>query len=78
MTLLGKTIQLKGLSQKGKNRIRDLGDRWTVLAETETVLFAPNKSGPWLFLCPEGQNQNSKASRWVRLTDDTDFEIIAG
>ena len=78
MTLLGKTIQLKGLSQKGKNRIRDLGDRWTVLAETETVLFAPNKVGPWLFETPVGQNQNSKASRWVRLTDDTDFVIIAG
>ena len=77
MSLLGKQIQLKGLSQKGKNRVREHGDRWTVLAETDVVLFAPSNHGPWLFVVPMGRDQTDKASRWVRSTDDTDFIIIS-
>jgi hypothetical protein len=77
MALLGKHIQLKGLSQKGKNRVRDHGDRWTVLAETDRVLFAPTTQGPWLFIAPVGLGQNDKASRWVRATGDQDFVVIA-
>ena len=75
MNLLGKTIQLRGISQKGKNRVRELGDRWTVFAETDKVLFNPTK-GDWLFVSPVGQDQNSKASRWVRANDDVDFNVI--
>lgn len=76
MALLGKLIQLKGISQKGKNRVREHGDRWTVLAETDRVLFAPGVTGPWLFIAPQGQGQNDKASRWVRATGDSDFVVI--
>ena len=76
MSLLGKQVQLKGISQKGKNRIRDHGDRWTVLAETDRVLFAPSSQGPWLFLAPLGLGQNDKASRWVRASDDVDFTVV--
>lgn len=53
MSLLGKQIQLKGLSQKGKNRVREHGDRWMVLAETERVIFAPGEVGPWVFIRSE-------------------------
>jgi hypothetical protein len=76
MTLLGKQIQLKGLSQKGKNRVREHGDRWTVLAETERVLFAPSAQGPWLFVAPLGLGQNDKASRWIRASGDPDFSMV--
>lgn len=76
MTILGKTIQLKGTSQKGKNRVREHGDRWTVLAETDRVLFAPNSRGPWLFIVPVGCDQDNKAGRWIKTTDDTDFVVI--
>ena len=76
MSLLGKQVQLKGISQKGKNRVRDHGDRWTVLAETDHVLFAPSSHGPWLFLAPLGLGQNDKASRWVRASNDADFTVI--
>jgi hypothetical protein len=76
MSLLGKTIQLKGISQRGKNRIAEHGDRWTVLAETDRVLFAPNNKGPWLFIAPVGSGQDDKGSRWVRDNGDTDFTII--
>lgn len=76
MTLLGKTIQLKGLTQKGKNRVREHGDRWTVLAETDRVLFAPSNTGPWLFIAPAGAGQDSKGSRWIKPTNDIDFIVV--
>lgn len=75
MSLLGKTIQLKGLSQKGKNRIRENSNQWTVLAETDRVLFAPNGVGPWLFIAPVGKDQNHKSSRWIKVAGDLDFLI---
>lgn len=77
MTLLGKTIQMKGLSQKGKNRIRDHGDRWTVFAETDRVLFSPSIPGPWLFVSPVGLSHGDKSSRWVKLHGDLDFAVAA-
>lgn len=39
MSLLGKQIKLKGISQKGKNRVREHGSDWIVFAETDRVLF---------------------------------------
>lgn len=72
---LGKTIRLKGRSQKGKNRIREHGETWTVWAETEKVLFNPQK-GPWLFVSPDGKNQDDKSSRWVHADNDLDFDVI--
>ncbi len=76
MALLGKTIKMKGLSQKGKNRVREQGDEWIVLAETDHVLFAPNQIGPWLFVAPKGKTQQDKASRWVKANGDLDFSLI--
>ena len=76
MTLLGKQIKLSGISQKGKNRVRELGDRWTVWAETDRVLFSPNQTGPWLFVSIAGRTQNDKSSRWVRVSGDSDFDVI--
>ena len=74
MSLLGKTIRLKGISQKGKNRVRENSSLWVVLAETDKVLFNP-ASGNWLFIAPEGQDQSHKSSRWIRAVNDPDFEI---
>ena len=76
MALLGKQVKLTGLSQRGKNRVREQGDRWTVLAETDHILFAPNDSGPWLFVAPLGKGQDDKASRWVRAAGDKDFTVV--
>ena len=76
MSLLGKQIKLTGFTQKGKNRIREFGDRWTVLAEADRVIFAPNEAGPWLFVAPIGKNQNDKGSRWIRASSDQNFVII--
>lgn len=76
MSLLGKIIHLKGISQKGKNRIRENSTRWVVLAETETVLFNPGMKGPWLFISPANEDQNHRASRWIHLDNDPDFVIV--
>lgn len=78
MSLLGKTIRLKGKTQKGKNRVREHGEMWTVLAETDKVLFKPSSSGPWLFAAPAGKNQDDKASRWIHGLTDLDFDIYPG
>ena len=75
MSFLGKKVRLTGISQKGKNRVRDHGQIWTVFAETETILFSPGVKGPWLFVSPEGCDQNHKASRWVKATADQDFVV---
>lgn len=75
MTYLAKRIQLTGLSQKGKNRVREHGPVWHVLAETDVVLFAPTKKGPWLFIAPDGATMDSKAARWIHSSNDLDFSI---
>ena len=75
MSLLGKKVKLTGITQKGKNRIREFGETWVVFAETDRILFAPNQPGPWLFVAPIGLDQNSKASRWVKSTADQDFVV---
>ena len=76
MSLLGTKIKLKGITQKGKNRIRENGDEWTVFAETDHVLFAPNQIGQWLFIAPIGKDQDHKASRWINGIGDLDFDIV--
>jgi len=76
MSFLGKKIKLKGITQKGKNRVRENGDTWVVFAETDHILFAPSAAGPWLFVSPVGTNQDHKSSRWVRAVGDSDFHII--
>jgi len=80
MTLLGQQIRLIGTSQKGKNRIREHGDRWTVIAETDRILFDPSKAGPWIFVTPKvagpGLGQDDKASRWIHASSDFDFRVM--
>ena len=76
MSLLGKKIKLKGITQKGKNRIRENGDEWNVFAETDRVLFAPNQTGQWLFIAPIGKDHDHKASRWINGLGDLDFDIV--
>lgn len=75
MALLGKNITLKGITLKGKNRVREQGWNWTVLAETDTVLFSPGQKGPWLFVVPVGKQHDDKAGRWVHAQADKDFGV---
>ena len=76
MSLLGNKIILRGISQKGKNRVREHGETWFVLAETDVILFSPSKQGPWLFVAPPNRTMMDKSSRWVHLHTDPDFKVI--
>jgi hypothetical protein len=70
---VGKTVKLIGdRSRKGKNRIREKGDMWKVVGETDTVSFSTPAHGPWLCLESLGP---VKDTRWVAISDDPDFEV---
>lgn len=75
VSMIGKTIVLRGVTLKGKNRVREQGDRWTVFGETDRVLFAPGKPGPWLYVVPAGMPHDHKAGRWIHKTNDADFHV---
>jgi hypothetical protein len=76
MSLLGKSIKVAGISQRGKNRVREFGDTWVVLAETDRILFSPTEAGPWLFIAPPGMGQEDRASRWMHIQNDPTFEVV--
>lgn len=63
---------IKGISRKGKNKIHEgLGEEVVVVLDSHplnlpAVMIAPN-SDP---------NPQSKFSRWIRLRNDPDFEIV--
>lgn len=76
MSLLGKEIELQGVSARGKNYIRKRGYHWIVLAETDHVLFGPHNQGDWLFITPKGCDQNNQSSRWIKSQGDIDFAVV--
>ena len=76
MSLLGGNIELRGVTQKGKNRIKKCGWRWKVLAETTHVLFGPDDEGEWLFITPYGNDQTHPSARWIKRNSDIDFVIV--
>jgi hypothetical protein len=76
MSFLGKEIILKGISQKGKNKIKNFGEKWIVFAETDTILFSPKNHGPWLYVTPFSKNYEDKSSEWIRVTGDENFAIL--
>jgi len=65
-------LTLKGITQKGKNRIRECGDKWKVIEEQEKNVF--NEYGPWLFIEPITDKEKF---RWIHKNNDKDFEIIS-
>lgn len=65
---------LKGKTQKGKNRIRELGSRWTLLRTEPSVLFS-SEPGPWWLVAPAGGPEEK--SRWVHPERDRDFQVLA-
>lgn len=54
--MIGDIITLKGKSQKGKNKIREHGNKWRVIKETATLqLIEPI----------EQRNPNKPEIRWI-------------
>lgn len=65
---------LKGKTQKGKNRIRELGAEWILLREEDSVLFNTER-GPWFLIRPANRIDDDK-DRWINSKHDIDFEIV--
>ena len=80
-------IVLEGISQKGKNKVRELGKDWRIVDIAEKAQFS-DKPGPWYSIIPEhllaeyidkGWAARTKASsteRWINSKDDNDFKIV--
>lgn len=68
-------ILLKGITKKGKQRVKEHGMHWREVKVEDRVNFSEEK-GPWIFITPFGQADDSVASRWVHATNDTDFLVI--
>ena len=66
-------VKLIGLSQKGKNRVREHGKHWFVLRE-EPVIAHPEFHGACLLIrpCCDFGNENM---RWVQAINDSDFIV---
>jgi len=59
--MMGKKVKLTGKSRHGKNRVREQGDAWEVVGESNTVHFRTSAPGPFISLSHFG-------SRAVHLT----------
>jgi hypothetical protein len=66
-------VSLKGKTQKGKNRVRELGAQWQVEREADSVLFNDDP-GPWLLIVPLVDPTGTKF-RWLKKFHDQDFDI---
>lgn len=64
---------LKGKSQKGKNRVHELGEEWTLIRTVPTVLF-DSSPGPWAMIVPISDPDKG---RWINLNNDKDFVIVS-
>lgn len=79
-----KIYTLAGLSKRGKQIIKQDGERWECLAQLDTVLFS-DKKGPWLHLEPVGalriattirEAREDSKSRWVHSLTDENFKVM--
>lgn len=65
-------MQVKGVSNKGKNRVREHGDEWVVIATWAHVACLRDQPG---FLL---KSVKTGCIRWVAQNGDTDFEAVHG
>lgn len=70
---MSEQVTLRGLTAKGKQRVKQWGERWVILKKKDKVSFS-DLNGDWLFVQAVGDTSDS-SSRWVNLTSDKDFEV---
>lgn len=79
-----KIYTLAGISKRGKQIIKEHGDRWECLMVNHIVLFT-DKVGPWLYLEPLGEirvattireAREETGARWVHSLTDDDFKVM--
>jgi hypothetical protein len=71
--MVGKKVKLTGKSRHGKNRVREQGEAWEVVGETDSVHFRTSAPGPFLLLHSESEGPHGCHTRWVSLQRDPDF-----
>lgn len=68
-------INLAGISNKGKQRVKQYGPRWRVMVRRDYVQF-DTRRGPWLMVVPDAHGDTSEAARWVHAFFDKDFKVM--
>lgn len=68
-------IALAGISNKGKQRVKQHGAAWRIIQRRATVLFS-DKAGPWLMVVPDQHVDASESARWVHALFDADFKVM--
>ena len=76
-------VTLLPLTKKGKQIVKQHGDRWEVLRSLDKVMFS-NDKGPWMLVVPLGEKRvdetvrdtrQDSASRWVHAFFDKNFKV---
>ena len=68
-----KTIlKLKGKTQKGKNRVNELGEHWELFHDQKKT---NGHVGDWL-IKPIDTDKPLQGMLWIHSFDDPDFEIV--
>ena len=67
------SIILKGITQKGKNRVREQGSEWVISKMQDKVEFSQER-GPWWLIRPITGSKLQE--RWIRNMVDNDFEVV--
>lgn len=79
-----KIYTLAGLSKRGKQVVKEHGERWECLQQREKVLFS-DKKGPWLYVEPLGElrvatnvreARKKTAGRWIHALTDENFKVM--
>ena len=70
-TDLGKWVRLKGITGHGKNRIREHGDVWLVVAHTGNRVSLRSRNKTFIV-----GGVNHFDGRWIDLPTDKNFEVI--
>lgn len=79
-----RVVTLIPLSKRGKQIVKQHGERWEAIRSEQRVLFS-GELGPWLYVQPLSEERApdndvraariESASRWVHEFRDTEFKI---
>lgn len=72
---MAKFAIVKGISEKGQQKIKQWGDEWVILCERQFVMFN-HKDGPWYFIqASTDMTETGESTCWVHGKDDPDFKL---
>lgn len=71
----GLLLTLKGITGKGKNRVRESGEAWRIV-RTESRIQFDDRIGPWHLIVPANKRDNDNAMRWVHEFNNKDFSVL--